>query len=92
VVSLLLSLSLSLLLLLLLSLLLLLFVFAVILSEAKDPEAAHPPIPLEPFNQQISLLSLLVLCHPVGILPLSVRSTSRQPESARPKIKLKTVA
>jgi hypothetical protein len=35
---------------LLLSLLLPLFVFAVILSEAKDPEAPHPRIPLEPFN------------------------------------------
>jgi hypothetical protein len=28
-----------------------LFVLAVILSEEKDPEALHPPIPLEPFNQ-----------------------------------------
>jgi hypothetical protein len=26
-------------------------VLAVILSEAKDPEALHPPIPFEPFNQ-----------------------------------------
>jgi hypothetical protein len=25
-------------------------VLAVILSEAKDPEALHPPTPLEPFN------------------------------------------
>jgi hypothetical protein len=34
-------------------------VLAVILSEAKDPEAAHPPIPLEPFNQQAQLLPVL---------------------------------
>jgi hypothetical protein len=35
-----------------LQLLLPLFVLAVILSEAKDPEAFHIPTPLEPFNQQ----------------------------------------
>jgi hypothetical protein len=38
---------------------LLLSVLAVILSEAKDPEASHPPIPLEPFNQQAQLLPVL---------------------------------
>jgi hypothetical protein len=27
------------------------FVLAVILSEAKDPETVHSPIPPEPFNQ-----------------------------------------
>jgi hypothetical protein len=31
-----------------------LFVFAVILSEAKDPEASHPPPSPEPFSQQTS--------------------------------------
>jgi hypothetical protein len=40
-----------------LSLSLPLFVLAVILSEAKDPDASDPPIPFEPFNQQIQALA-----------------------------------
>jgi hypothetical protein len=40
---------------------LLLFVFAVILSEAKDPEASHPPIPLEAFNQPVFVVACPLL-------------------------------
>jgi hypothetical protein len=42
---------------------LLLPVLAVILSEAKDPEALHSPIPLEPFNQQIPTVACPFVCH-----------------------------
>jgi hypothetical protein len=77
---------------------LLLFVFAVILSEAKDPEASHPPIPLEPFNEQTLLLSLPVFLFviPQGsafvrpfIFVIAVSPTRIRPT---PKINSKNVA
>jgi hypothetical protein len=43
-------------------LLLLLSVVAVILSEAKDPETLHPPLPLEPFNPKTQAVPYPSIC------------------------------
>jgi hypothetical protein len=40
-------------------------VFAVILSEAKDPDELHPPIPLEPFSP----LSNLAIARRLFVIP-----------------------